>query len=42
MYQRILVPVEHSAYDEVILAHVRKLAVTCNRASIVLQVGRQL
>lgn len=36
MYQRILVPVEHSAYDDVILAHVRKLAVTCNRASIVL------
>jgi nucleotide-binding universal stress UspA family protein len=36
MYQRILVPVEHSPYDEVILAHVRKLARTCNNASIVL------
>ncbi len=36
MYQRILVPVEHSAYDEVILRHIRKLARTCNDASIVL------
>jgi len=36
MYQRILVPVEHSQYDEVILTHVRKLARTCNDASIVL------
>jgi nucleotide-binding universal stress UspA family protein len=35
MYQRILVPVEHSPYDEVILEHVRKLARTCNDASIV-------
>jgi nucleotide-binding universal stress UspA family protein len=36
MYQRILVPVEHSQYDEVILEHIRKLARTCNDASIVL------
>jgi nucleotide-binding universal stress UspA family protein len=36
MYQRILVPVEHSSYDEVVLRHVRKLARTCNNASIVL------
>jgi nucleotide-binding universal stress UspA family protein len=36
MYQRILVPVDRSAYDEVILDHVRKLARTCNDASIVL------
>ncbi|HEY8832074.1 MAG TPA: universal stress protein [Gemmatimonadaceae bacterium] len=36
MYQRILVPVEHSAYDDVVLDHVRKLARTCNDASIVL------
>ena len=36
MYQRILVPVDHSAYDAVILDHVRKLARTCNSASIVL------
>jgi nucleotide-binding universal stress UspA family protein len=36
MYERILVPVEHSAYDDVILEHVRKLARTCNGAAIVL------
>ena len=36
MYQRILVPVENSPYDEVILTHIRKLARTCNEASIVL------
>jgi nucleotide-binding universal stress UspA family protein len=36
MYQRILVPVEHTEYDDVILSHVRKLARTCNDASIVL------
>jgi universal stress protein A len=36
MYQRILVPVDHSPYDEVILTHVRKLAKSCNDASIVL------
>ena len=35
MYQRILVPVEHSDNDQVILGHVRKLARTCNDASIV-------
>lgn len=35
MYQRILVPVEHSEYDQVILRHVRKLARSCNDASIV-------
>ena len=36
MYQRILVPVENSPYDEVILAHIRKLARVCNDASIIL------
>jgi len=36
MYQRILVPVENSPYDRVILTHVRQLARTCNDASIVL------
>src|SRR6266513_4050190 len=36
MYQRILVPVENSPYDEVILTHVRKLARTCGGASILL------
>jgi nucleotide-binding universal stress UspA family protein len=37
MYERILVPVEHTQYDDVILTHVRKLARACNNnASIVL------
>ncbi len=36
MYQRILVPVEHSEFDQVILQHIRKLARTCNNASILL------
>ncbi len=35
MYTRILVPLEHSAYDVAILAHVRALAKCCH-ASIVL------
>ena len=37
MYQRILVPVEHSPYDDVVLDHVRKLARACGEdVSIVL------
>jgi nucleotide-binding universal stress UspA family protein len=36
MYERILVPVEHTPYDDVVLTHVRKLARTCHSASIVL------
>ncbi|MFN2636767.1 MAG: universal stress protein [Gemmatimonadaceae bacterium] len=36
MYQRILVPVEHSSYDDVILDHIRRLARACAGASIVL------
>ncbi len=36
MYQRILVPLDHTEYDEVILAHVRKLASLCGGSSIVL------
>jgi nucleotide-binding universal stress UspA family protein len=36
MYQRILVPVEHSPYDDVVLDHIRKLARACGDASIVL------
>jgi nucleotide-binding universal stress UspA family protein len=36
MYQRILVPVEHSPYDDVVLRHIRKLAKTCGDPSIVL------
>jgi nucleotide-binding universal stress UspA family protein len=36
MYQRILVPVEHTAYDDIILEHVRRLSRACKGASIVL------
>jgi nucleotide-binding universal stress UspA family protein len=36
MYQRILVAVENSPYDDVIIAHIRQLARSCNGASIVL------
>jgi nucleotide-binding universal stress UspA family protein len=36
MYQRILVPVEHSPYDDVVLDHIRKLVRACKDASIVL------
>jgi nucleotide-binding universal stress UspA family protein len=35
MYKRILVPLEHTPYDETILEHVRRLAHFC-RASLVL------
>jgi len=35
MYRRILVPLEHSSYDRVILEHVRQLATMC-RSSLVL------
>lgn len=36
MYQRILVPLEHTEYDEVILAHVGKLSRSCGGSTIVL------
>lgn len=36
MYDRILVPLEHTEYDEVILAHVRKLARLCGGSSVIL------
>ena len=35
MYQRILIPLEHSDYDDAILAHVSELARLC-RSSVVL------
>lgn len=35
MYSRILVPLEHSSYDDAILEHVRRLAKLC-KASVVL------
>src|SRR4051812_27804803 len=34
MYNRILVPLEHSGYDDAIIAHVRQLALYC-KASVV-------
>ena len=36
MYARILVPLENSAYDETILAHVRRLSRQCGGSAIVL------
>jgi nucleotide-binding universal stress UspA family protein len=39
VYKRILVPLEHSAYDEAILAHVRTLASFCNAAVILIHVA---
>lgn len=35
MYKRILVPLEHSSYDDAIVEHVRQLALFC-KASVVL------
>jgi nucleotide-binding universal stress UspA family protein len=39
MYRRILVPLEHSATDSVILAHVRALATLCNASVILVHVA---
>lgn len=39
MYKRILVPLEHSAYDEAILEHVRTLASFCHSAVILIHVA---
>jgi nucleotide-binding universal stress UspA family protein len=39
MYRRILVPLEHSATDAVILAHVRELAVLCRSSVVLLHVA---
>ena len=39
MYRRILVPLEHSPYDEAILAHVRKLARLCGSSLLLLHVA---
>ena len=39
MYKRILVPVEHSAYDECILAHVRRLARLCDASLLLIHVA---
>ena len=39
MYKRILVPLEHSSYDEAILAHVRSLAKFCNASVLLMHVA---
>jgi nucleotide-binding universal stress UspA family protein len=39
MYKRILVPVEHSPYDETILQHVRKLARHCDASVVLIHVA---
>lgn len=39
MYQRILIPLENSAYDEAILQHVRKLARVCKASLVVMHVA---
>ncbi len=39
MYSRILVPLEHSPYDEAIVEHVRRLARLCGSAVILIHVA---
>jgi len=39
MYQRILIPLEHSAYDAGILDHVRQLARLCGASLVLLHVA---
>jgi nucleotide-binding universal stress UspA family protein len=39
MYRRILIPLENSAYDEAILAHVRKLARVCQSSLVLVHVA---
>jgi len=39
MYERILVPLENTEYDEVILAHVRKLARLCGSTIVLIHVA---
>jgi nucleotide-binding universal stress UspA family protein len=39
MYKRILVPLEHSPYDETILQHVRKLAHHCEASVVLIHVA---
>jgi nucleotide-binding universal stress UspA family protein len=39
MYKRILVPLEHSPYDESILQHVRKLARHCGSSVVLIHVA---
>jgi nucleotide-binding universal stress UspA family protein len=39
MYRRILVPLEHSTYDDAIVAHVRKLARHCGASVVLIHVS---
>ena len=39
MYERILIPLEHSAADDTILAHVRPLARLCNAELVLIHVA---
>jgi nucleotide-binding universal stress UspA family protein len=39
MYRRILVPLEHSSYDRVILDHVRQLASLCHSSLLLIHVA---
>ena len=39
MYQRILVPLEHSDYDDAILAHVSELARLCGSSVVLIHVA---
>lgn len=39
MYRRILVPLEHSPYDRVILEHVRQLAALCQSSLLLIHVA---
>lgn len=39
MYKRIMVPLEHTPYDEAILAHVRKLAHHCGSSVVLIHVA---
>jgi nucleotide-binding universal stress UspA family protein len=39
VYRRILVPLEHSAYDDAIVAHVRELARLCGSSVVLIHVA---
>lgn len=39
MYHRILIPLEHSSYDRVIIDHVRQLATLCKSSLILIHVA---
>lgn len=39
MYRRILVPLEHSSYDDVIIAHVRQMAALCKASLLLIHVA---